>query len=108
MDFTFSDTIAGYVADVDASQRAFGLRTSDGRQHTVHLTDTTYAEVLRNLDEPFQPPRDAIESMLAPGRYLFAHGIFYPEAGGHEFEAKHLVLVGQDDGEYRFEEADWW
>ena len=68
MDFTFSDTIAGYVADVDASQRAFGLRTSDGRQHTVHLTDTTYAEVLPGEERTQIAPRDLDEPPLPPPR----------------------------------------
>ena len=108
MDFVFSDTIAGYVRDVDQAARAFGLTTTDGRQFRVELTDTSYGEVLRNLGEPFTAPGRPLEELLTPGRYLFAHGIFYPESGGHRFEAKHLVLVGQGPQEYRFEEPDWW
>ncbi|HEY4026707.1 MAG TPA: AGE family epimerase/isomerase [Candidatus Dormibacteraeota bacterium] len=108
LDFTFSDTIAGYVLDFDRTSRAFGLKTTDGRQFRVQLTSSTYAEVLRNLDEPYQSPSSPLEELLVAGRYLFAHGIFYPEGGGLLFEAKHIVLVGQGPSEYRFEEPDWW
>jgi mannose/cellobiose epimerase-like protein (N-acyl-D-glucosamine 2-epimerase family)/anti-anti-sigma regulatory factor len=108
MDFTFSDTIAGYVIDFDRDSRTFGLKTTDGRQFRVQLTSMTYAEVLRNLGEPYQVPGKAIEELLVPGRYLFAHGIYYPEGGATKFESKHIVAVGQGPTEYRFEEADWW
>src|SRR5215472_6016877 len=108
MDFTFSDTIAGYVIDFDRDSRSFGLKTTDGREFRVQVTSTTYAEVLRNLGEPYQVPAKPIEDLLMPGRYLFAHGIFYPEGGKLVFDSKHIVLVGQGSSEYRFEEADWW
>ena len=32
VDFTFSDTIAGYVTGYDDETDSFGLRTSDGRE----------------------------------------------------------------------------
>ncbi|WP_063763652.1 AGE family epimerase/isomerase [Actinoplanes subtropicus] len=105
MDFTFSDTIAGYVTRFDADDRTFELATTDDRRFTVRLTDATYAEVMRNLDEPFTAPDGGIEQALGVGRYLFAHGIFYPDG---DYEAKRIVLVGQGVGEFRFEEPDWW
>src|SRR2546430_421285 len=108
MHFTFSDTIAGYVTSANKGQGKFGVRTSDGREFQVKLTDTTYAEVLRNLGESFQDPGAPLENLLTPGRYLFAYGIFYQEAGDFTFEAKHIVLTGRGDNEFRFEEPDWW
>jgi mannose/cellobiose epimerase-like protein (N-acyl-D-glucosamine 2-epimerase family)/anti-anti-sigma regulatory factor len=109
MHFTFSDTIAGYVTSAkDLIAGTFGLQTSDGREFQVKLTDVTYAEVIRNPGEPFQDPGMPIESLLVPGRYMFAYGIFYPEGGDYKFEAKHLVAVGQTEHDWRFESADWW
>ena len=127
MHFTFADTIAGYVTRAEASspaplsptpaptgsKKTFHLKTSDGKEFQVKLTNTTYAELIRNLDEPFQDPGASLESLITPGRYLFAYGIFYPEAGAGEiqnytFEAKHIVLVGRNANEYRFEAQDWW
>ena len=108
MDFTFSDTIAGYVVDFDPHTRSFGLRTTDGRQFRVRLTTTTYAEIVRNLDEPFQVPAGSLDELLVADRYLYAYGVYYPECEPPKFEAKHLVLLGQGQHEYRFEEADWW
>ena len=108
MDFTFSDTIAGYVQDFNPHGRSFGLRTTDGRSFRVRLTATTYAEVIRNLGEPFQAPTGSIDELLVQGRYLFAGGIFYPDGDPPKFEAKHLLLVGDGATEYRFEDPDWW
>jgi mannose/cellobiose epimerase-like protein (N-acyl-D-glucosamine 2-epimerase family)/anti-anti-sigma regulatory factor len=109
MRFTFADTIAGYVTTpVDADKKTFGLKTTDDRAFVVTLTDTTYGELLRNLDEPYQDPGAPLENVLTPGKYLFAYGIFYPEGGGFTFEAKHLILTGRKLDDYRFEEPDWW
>jgi len=109
MHFTFSDTIAGYVSSAgDPKQGTFGLTTSDGREFLVKLTDATYAEGIRNLNEPFQNPGVPIADLLGPGRFLFAYGVFYPEGGDHSFEAKHIVVVGEGLGDWRFEQPDWW
>jgi mannose/cellobiose epimerase-like protein (N-acyl-D-glucosamine 2-epimerase family) len=109
MHFTFSDTIAGYVSGIkDAPEGTFGLTTSDGREFQVKLTDVTYAEVIRNPSEPYQDPGAPIQSLLTPGRFLFAYGVFYPEGGDYILEAKRLILVGRTENEYRFESPDWW
>src|SRR2546423_15413802 len=87
MHFTFSDTIAGYVTSVDQARKTFTLRTAGYKEFQVKLTNTTYAELGRNLGEPFQDPSVSLERLLAFGRYLFACGIFYPEAGAFRFVA---------------------
>ncbi len=84
--WTFSDTIAGYVTSADVPNKKFGLKTTDDREFEVRLTPATYAEVTRNLGEPFQDPGAPIESLLVPGRYLFAYGVFYPEKSGLTFD----------------------
>jgi mannose/cellobiose epimerase-like protein (N-acyl-D-glucosamine 2-epimerase family) len=106
--FSFSDTIAGYVTNFDRNGRNFGLKTTDGRDFQVWLTETTYAELVRNLGEPYSDATAQLYQMLVPGRYLFAYGIFYPEKGEHKFEAKHITLVGRGENEYRFDNPDWW
>ena len=106
--FTFSDMIAGYVTSVEKGKKIFTLKTAENQEFQIKLTDTTYAELLRNLGEPFQDPGVALENLLAPGRYLFACGIFYPEKGGLRFEAKRIILAGRNNDEYRFETPDWW
>ncbi|MBO3459385.1 AGE family epimerase/isomerase [Aetokthonos hydrillicola Thurmond2011] len=109
--FPFSDLIAGYVVDFDPKKGDFGtftLKTSDSREFEVALTSMTYAELLRNLDEPYFDCTGQISSMLVPNRYLFAYGIFYPEADKYNFEAKHIVFLGRKENEYLFEKQDWW
>ena len=108
LSWTSSDTIAGYVTSFERDKKTFGLRANDDREFQVKLTDATYAELVQNLDEPFQDPRTPLGSIITPGRYLFAYGIFYPEAGEVRFEAKRIILVGRNTDEYRFEVPDWW
>jgi hypothetical protein len=108
LNFTFSDTIAGYVASSDGKKGTFQLETSDGRRYEIKLTSEAYGEVIRNLGEPWQDPGAPLADMLQPGRYLFAYGVFYPEESGVTFEAKHLVFLGRDPHEFRFEAQEWW
>jgi len=106
--FTFSDTIAGYVTSFNWDKQVFSMDTSDGKSFDVKLTSNTFAEMVRNLGEAFIDCTGLIKNMLAEGRFLFAYGIFFPEEDEMKFEAKHLVFLGKDEGEYRFEKQDWW
>lgn len=109
--FSFSDMIAGYVTKFTpegGDSGSFLLSTSDGRDFEIFLTDTTYAELFRNLGEPYQDCTAQINSMLTPGRYLFAYGIFYPDAESSALEAKHIGFLGRTESEYMFEKPDWW
>jgi mannose/cellobiose epimerase-like protein (N-acyl-D-glucosamine 2-epimerase family) len=108
MRFTFSDTIAGYVTSYDQGARRFVMRTSDEREFTVNLTDTMSAELVRNLNEPYADASALVPTMLVPGRYLFAYGVFYPEGGTHAFEASRLVFLGRTENQFQFEKQDWW
>ncbi len=78
MAFSFADTIAGYVKRYDRNANSFTMETSDGREFTVGLTDTTGAQIVRNLGEPYVDATAQMRDMLVPGRYLFTYGVFYP------------------------------
>jgi len=108
MGFSFADTIAGYVTAFDIASDSFGLRTSDGREFTVALTDTTNAQIMRNLGEPYVDATSQMRDMLVPGRYLYCYGLFYPEAGTHAYEVKQITFVGVRAHHYKFERPDWW
>lgn len=106
--FTFSDTIAGYVTKMDWEKDCFEMRTSDDRTFEVRLTPTLYAEMLRNLGEGYKSCDD-VRNMLEEGKYIFVHGMFYPEEENQpRFDAKHIVFLGEDAEDYRFEDKDWW
>jgi mannose/cellobiose epimerase-like protein (N-acyl-D-glucosamine 2-epimerase family) len=107
-EFTFSDTVAGYVTELDRPHGVFGVRTTDGRPFTVRLKKNTYAQVLRNLGEPYIDCTAQMHELLSPGRYVYTYGTFYPERGGAVFEAQYLVFVGRRPDEYLFERRDWW
>jgi hypothetical protein len=46
--------------------------------------------------------------LLVVGRFMHAYGVFYPEANGLKFEAKHILVFGRTVDHLRFEEQNWW
>ena len=52
--FTFSDTIAGYVTGFDRQTDTYGVRTSGGQEFAIKLKSNTYAQLVRNLGDPYQ------------------------------------------------------
>ncbi|MFD4138607.1 MULTISPECIES: AGE family epimerase/isomerase [unclassified Streptomyces] len=108
MNFTFSDTIAGYVRAYDRDARLVRLATADDREIEVSITDEVAAEILHNLEEPYADAGSHLDELLEPGRFLFVYAVFYPEGGRTSVEAKRLIFLGRRPGTFRFEEADWW
>jgi anti-anti-sigma factor len=108
MHFTFSDLIAGTVVAYEADDDTFTLRTIDGRDFPVRLTGQTFAEVVRNLGEAYVDATGQMRDMLDRGRMLYAYGIFYPEGGDTNFEAKRIVFVGRTSHDFVFERPNWW
>lgn len=109
VDFSFSDTIAGYVRRFNRRERSFTLETSDGRHYNVYLTPTTYGRIVQNLGEGYLDATSRLAELLTDGQFLYAYGVFYFDGGPqHKFEAKSLVFPGCRVGEYRHEEPDWW
>jgi mannose/cellobiose epimerase-like protein (N-acyl-D-glucosamine 2-epimerase family)/anti-anti-sigma regulatory factor len=107
LSFTFSDLISGYVS-APVKDGVYAVKTVDGREFQIKLTDATYAEMMRNLGDPWTDPGAPMETLLTPGRFVFSYGTFYPENGQLSFEVKHIVFVGRGDTEFRFEAQDWW
>jgi mannose/cellobiose epimerase-like protein (N-acyl-D-glucosamine 2-epimerase family) len=106
--FSFSDTIAGYVTDFDRNKDTYSIKTSDRREFQVKLKSNTYAQLVRNLGDPYYDCTGQMRDMLMPGRYLFTYGIFYPQGNEHAFEAQFLIFLGRKPDEYFFEGPDWW
>ena len=109
IDFTFSDTIAGYVTDYDEDTDSFGLRTSDGREFRAYLTKNTFSQAMRNFGDAYLDTTGQMRDMLVPERHLFAYGIFYPgEEEGLRFEVKSIIFPAIRGKEYIFEQPRWW
>jgi anti-anti-sigma factor len=108
MAFSFSDTIAGYVKRYDRNADRFTLETTDGRVFTVGITPTTGAQLVHNLGESYADATGQMRDMLVPGRYLFTYGAFYPEAGGHVYDAQMITFPGARAQDFVFEKPDWW
>src|SRR5512144_1383203 len=108
LNFTLSDTIAGYVTSFNAHDDSLGIRTSDGREYQARLTPTTTASVVRNLGEAYLDVTAQMQNMLVPDRFVFLYGIFYPEHGGHTYEVKQITFPALRGVDYVFEQPDWW
>lgn len=108
INFSFSDTIAGYVLQSDKDSDSFSIKTSDDRIFTVKFGPSSHAWIANNLNEPRRWCGEQMRSMLVPGRFLFVYGTFYHEGGGFNFVAQYLVFPGQRPDEYDFEKRDWW
>lgn len=109
LNFTVSDTLAGYVQSFDKKSDSFTLKTSDGREYTVHLKSNTYGWIANNLEETrIWCDAEKIRSMLVTGRYLFVYGIYYPEASDLTYEAQYVIYMGEKDTSFGFEKPDWW
>jgi len=106
--FSFSDTIAGYVTLYDRDKDIFGVKTSHGREFQIKLKGNTYAQLVRNLGDPYSDCTGQLRAMLVPGRYLYTYGIFYPQGDGHVIEAQFVVFLGRKPDEFLFERQDWW
>jgi len=108
INFTFSDTIAGYVTEFDKDTRTYHIKTSGGDTYSLRLKDNTYARMVRNLGDPYFDCTGQIHDLLAPGRFVYSYGVFYPESDGLAFETQFLVFVGRKVDEYFFENQGWW
>ena len=110
VDFTFSDTTAGYVLRYDATdgRRRLELQTLDGRALTLHLSDTVSAQLLRNLGQPYVDATGRIEELCRPGNLVFGYGPIYPHEDGLHVVAGQLILVGRQPDRPEFDAPDWW
>lgn len=106
--FTFSDTISGYISNFDRREMSFDLTTSDQRTFHVDLTGTTFSRIMENLEEPVADVSARVAEKLDDGQYAHVYGIFAPAGAGLRFEAKTLVFPGEEVGQYRHEEPQWW
>ena len=111
INFTFSDTIAGYITEFNQDERTFSLKTSDNRVFKASIADNCYARYPRNLNEGYQDATPDMFTLLAlPRQMVFAYGTFYPlnESSQPFFQAQWLVFPGKGPGKYRHEEPEWW
>lgn len=109
MHFTFSDLISGYIDDFDWDKGFVQISTVDGRIFKAKLSDNVYAEMIRNLGEPYMDCTGQMKDMLNDrGRFVFIYGVFYNENKEFSFDAKHIVFVGKEKNEFRFEKQNWW
>lgn len=111
IDFTFSDTIAGYIVEFNPEEKYYVVETPDKRQFKLNLIASTYARSVQNLGEPYSDATGALRELLSKkGQFVFSYGTFYPTGDGQDpiFETQWMVFPGNKPGEYRQEEQNWW
>ena len=91
-----------------AATDTYTVKTSGGQEFQIKLKSNTYAQVVRNLGDPYQDSTGPMRDMLVPGRFLYTYGVFYPEANGPVFEAQFILFLGRKADEYVIERPDWW
>lgn len=91
---------------------------SGGRPQKVILKDTTWYEVLRNIDgawtdqvpDPAGGRKDGLvgqaEKYLRPGELVTIKGLQY--SAEDRYEAGSVILAGSGPGKYNFENDGWW
>jgi mannose/cellobiose epimerase-like protein (N-acyl-D-glucosamine 2-epimerase family) len=108
MAYPFSDTVAGYVTHLDREKMTYGVKTTDGKTFSIQLRSNTYAQLLRNLGDPYLDCTAQMQDMLVPGRYVFTYGIFYPQQESQVCEAQFIVFLSRKPDRYYFEKREWW
>ena len=108
LNFSFSDLIGGYVTSPDRQAGTFGIRTTDGREFQARLTPMTYAELVRNLGEPYADATGRCGKCSPRSGMCSPTGSTIRKAAAIPFDAKHLLFLGRAPDEYRFEKQDWW
>lgn len=112
IDFTFSDTIAGYASDFDNETKSFTCETSDGRKFKINILPQTYARGIWNYGDSYVAiDSNKIEEMLSvDGQFVYTYGTFYPDSndGKSRFEAQWMVFPSTEPGKYAHEENPHW
>lgn len=108
IDFTFSDTVAGYVTAFDPNTNMVTVKTSDGREFQGRVTDATYSERARKLGANWTDGGGSYADTLQMGRYVYLHGVFYPDNGATSFDVKHILFPGNGTNHFFSEDPDWW
>ena len=108
MAFSFADTIAGYVKRYDRRRtRSRSRRATAASSRSASPTRPTRSWSGTWASRTRTPPARCA-TCSCPGRYLFTYGVFYPEGGGHVYEAKQITFPGARAHDYVFEKPDWW
>ena len=114
-------TIIGMVEKVEPAQGSFDVKTRGGR-FTVHTTDTTWLEPLRNLDDverkrerrdgPEAPKgewwRGELAGQIFAGDLIAVRGIWHHHAGSERFDALSITLPYSSRNMPHFEHTHWW
>ena len=106
--FTFSDYHRWVRDRIHRDTDTYTVKTSGGQEFQIKLKSNTYAQLVRNLGDPYQDSTGQMRDMLVPGRYLFTYGTYYPDGKGIVFEAQFIIFVGRKPDEYLPERQDWW
>jgi mannose/cellobiose epimerase-like protein (N-acyl-D-glucosamine 2-epimerase family) len=102
----FSDTFGGRVSGL--ADGGFEMTTLDGRSYRVEVSDSTAAEFLRNLGEPYVDASGHLREMLQIDRQIILHGIVYSDGDRSFVDAKRIVFFGRGSDDFTFEQPTWW
>ncbi len=114
-------SIIGVVEHINAAQATFDVQTRGGR-FTVHATDTTRLDPLRNLDdvERKRDRRDKADELqgewkhcelagqIFDGDLIAVRGVWHHHGDSERFDAVSIHLPYSSRGLLHFEHTHWW
>ncbi|MBF0136977.1 MAG: AGE family epimerase/isomerase [Magnetococcales bacterium] len=110
---------AGHVHSINAQGHQFTIQCRSGDNFVVKVGDTSWFEVLTNLDglgrdRVAEPNTNAvgiernIDKYVREGRLLIVTGIFQENNDTKVLEARRIIIMHSDPNAYVFEETHWW
>ncbi len=130
-----SITLMGIISSVMPADGEFSLKLLSGEEKRIHVTITTFYEVLRNVgddsrDRVHTPPSDIVEQQigqrddaadralwdakrqlikyLKPGLMICVQGIHSTHDDMTRRSAQRIVLMHSQPGRYGWEDTHWW
>lgn len=113
-------TLLGRVVDHDALARQFRLRVRSGDEIMVTVEDTTWAEVITNLDlynrdrvptptdHGAGGPANLIRKYVRMGRLLQVEGLLQKQGETWDFFARRITILSDRNGRGYSEQQHWW
>jgi mannose/cellobiose epimerase-like protein (N-acyl-D-glucosamine 2-epimerase family) len=117
--FTLNTTLMGTVTDVKDIDAEFSVRCHSGDEFSVSVGSETQFKFLQNLDdinrdrvptpEGFSDnPAQKVKKYIQRDRLVVLQGVYQENDGEQRFDARTINLLQSHDGEFLFEDTQWW
>jgi mannose/cellobiose epimerase-like protein (N-acyl-D-glucosamine 2-epimerase family) len=119
--FTQAMSLMGRVDNVDAENAAFTVRCRSGDVFRVDTAAETQFTALRNIDgldrdrfpnpagfDANRGPAEKVRKYIHEGALVAIDGVYIEHGGSERFDARIITLMYADQGQFFFEDTQWW